>query len=348
MSIRSTFILACAAMSLLSTGMTIAAYNRMHLAAAPPGIRAAVILALLAADGVVTLGLAYWVVQPIRRRLYDIEEAAALLASGRLHQRVQTMGAADEIGRLAEQFNRMGDQIERQVAILQRLAEENQRLAADAERLAALDERQRLARELHDSVSQQLFGLTMLAAAAERQFSSNARDSLGNTLAQLSHLANAAQREMRALLLQLRPVELEGRSLVDAASQFLQAIEDRHGLTCLFESTIEGVLSPSIEEQLFRILQEAVANVLKHADARTLDVRFKVTEQQAFLQVTDDGQGIPEEQLSHARDSYGIRAMRERAAALGGRCEIFRRDQGTAVEVYIPLVREPLEEEIEL
>lgn len=285
---------------------------------------------------VASVWMGYQFIQPIRRRLYAIEETAALMAAGRLHHRVATLGTGeDEIEQLAIQFNQMGNQIENQVRMLQALAEENQKLAADAQRAAALDERQRLSRELHDSVSQQLFAISMLSATAKR-YADEASPDLDGTLTQLEELAGAAQREMRALLLHLRPVELAGRALADATQAFLEGITERHQLETSLQFDIDVELGDAIEEQVFRILQEAVANVLKHADASSVQVHVARREQSVMLTVMDDGIGI-EISAEGVRDSYGLRFMRERAEALGGTFDVWRRNQGTAVRVQIPV-----------
>lgn len=285
---------------------------------------------------VLSLWIGYAFAQPIRRRLYEIEEAAVLLASGRLQHRVAIMGTGDEIDQLGQQFNQMGQKLENQVRLLQNLAQENKQLVAESERAAVLEERQHLARELHDSVSQELFALTMLSAAAERYFSQH-QPQLGETLTQMNHLANAAQREMRALLLHLRPVELDGRSLREACQGFLGAVEERHGLTIAYDYGLDDELSPAVEQQLFRILQEAVANVLKHAEASTIHVSVSGDAKHVEMSVLDDGVGLPQENASRD-NSYGIKSMQERAAALGGTFDIWQRDQGTAVRVSIPRV----------
>lgn len=282
-------------------------------------------------------GAGYAVTQPFLRRLYDLEEAAALIAAGRLHHRIEHVEEADEISRIGRQFNLMAEQIDHQVRTLRKLVEENRTLAAEAEQLATVHERQRLARELHDSVSQQLFALSMLASSALRQESQNS-PTLKNTLGQMADIATAAQREMRALLLHLRPVELEGRRLTEAAVSFMAAIAERHEIQCTFDAATDINLEPAVEEQLFRILQEAVGNVLKHADASQIQVSLERSGSLCKLSILDDGKGITQTETSG--DSYGIRAMQERAIALGGRCDIWRRTQGTAVEVQIPLIDE--------
>jgi NarL family two-component system sensor histidine kinase LiaS len=197
-----------------------------------------------------------------------------------------------------------------------------------------MEERQRLARELHDSVSQALFALSMMAESALRQADSGCGQ-LRGTLTTIADMANQAQREMRALLLHLRPVELAGRTFVEAASAFLRAVEERYGLHCTFACDTAEPMPPLIEEHLFRILQESLANVLKHANARHVRVQVLAQASAYELSVTDDGVGLPasEAQLG---DTFGIAAMRERAESLGGRFRLLRRDRGTTVSVVIP------------
>lgn len=336
MTLRLRFVVMCGMLAVIDIASATYAVKRISNS---PGFTTGNIVTLLVFWGV-PIGLSLWggylSVQPIRRRLYDIEETAMLIASGRLGHRVQTNGVRDEIDHLAMQFNEMGDKIEEQVLMLQRLAEENRALVQAGERAAALDERQRLARELHDSVSQQLFALTMLAASAVKQANANSVQ-LPKTLGQLSDLSNVAQREMRALLLQLRPVDLEGRSLYEAMSQFLRAVGERHQILCELEMPPEFTATPIIEEQLFRILQEAVANVLKHADANLVRVILTESSRIIKLAILDDGTGISEDLLNGRMESYGIRAMHERAKTLGGSCSIWRRQPGTGIEVQIPV-----------
>jgi len=348
MTIRMGFILCCLVVSTVSTIASVVTMLLTHtqkIQSLPGGIAASLLIGLW----LFAATLAYVIAQSIRRRLYDIEEASVLIASGRLHHRVLRTQDADEIGKLARQFNRMGEQLEANVASLQALAEENWRLAGEAERVATLDERQRLARELHDSVSQQLFAIHMLAAAAVRQ-NEQGLPALESTLVQLGDLAMAAQREMRGLLLQLKPVELEGKSLHAALEQFLFAVADRHGVEVKYEPFLTQELSESVEHELFRIVQEAVANALKHAQASVIQVRFETTDYAVRMQILDDGIGMGDVNirgnLTHTTgDGYGLQAMHERAAALGGSCHVYARSQGTGVEVQIPIVS--IEEDVE-
>lgn len=293
------------------------------------------VLAWVAGWLVVGAATSHTVTQPFVRRLYGLEEAAVLIAAGRLGHRIEDAGQTDEVARIAQQFNVMATKIEEQVKTLRKLAEENRALAGEAEEVAVGHERQRLARELHDSVSQELFALSMLAASAQQLHEQRA-ESLAETLGQISEIATAAQREMRALLLHLRPAALEGRSFVDAALAFLDAVEERHAIRCTLDVRSSMPLEPAVEEQLFRILQEATANVLKHAEAKEVRVVWETDGAVGKLTILDNGKGI--RAVDGAADSLGMKAMKERAVELGGRCDVWRRPQGTAVEVQIPIL----------
>lgn len=337
MRMQTTFIVLGTISTLIGVAGTAAAYEFTS----PGGIGARISILVLVSGGSIVLAVVagYRLAQSFRRRLFEIEEAAVLMAGGRLHHRVARFRERDEIDQVAAEFNRMAEQLEAQVDLLQRLAEENQSLTEQAERAATIEERQRLARELHDSVSQELFALTMLSETALRRYEAGS-PRLRESLMQMAELANRAQREMRALLLHLRPVELEGRSFQDAAKGFLNAIEERHELACHFTFKAQTDLPDTVEEHLFRILQEAVANVLKHADATELKV--DVTEQSATyeLVIADNGIGMEQANLAGQApgngDHYGMRAMQERSARLGGRMEVFSRNPGTVIKVVIP------------
>ncbi len=334
MSLRRAAILLTSLTAVVSACVMIVIYTfvlNLHASVRNIPILAITVIGLT----VVAIVIGYRFMQPIRRRLYAIEEAAALMAAGRLQHRVAVMGNdEDEIEQLARQFNQMGGQIEQQVRMLQTLAEENERLAADGRRAAALEERQHLSRELHDSVSQQLFAMGMLAAASRRQAQAGSSE-VSATLERLERLAEAAQREMRALLLHLRPVELDGRALDEAVQALLEGITERHQLPITLHYEVDVKLNEAIEQQLFRILQEALANVLKHAQAGHVQVSIVRVGTAVQLTVADDGVGLGE--TDEGRDAYGLRSMRERAEALGGTFDLWQRQQGTAVRVQIPV-----------
>jgi NarL family two-component system sensor histidine kinase LiaS len=278
--------------------------------------------------------LGFLVGREVKRRIGDVARAMVILAAGGLGHRATPSGD-DEIGYLEVQFNAMAERLERQVNDLHRLAEENAALARGAARAAVLEERQRLARELHDAVSQALFSVVLLAAAARRHLPGSAQES-ARLLADLEETAAGAQREMRALILELRPADLEGRSLRAALEDLLRDLTQRHGIRTELEAPDTPVLALSAVEEdgLFRIVQEAVSNTLRHAGAERVVVRLDRDAAGITLEVGDDGRGFAPGQPNA---SYGLASMRERAEGMGGSLTVDSRPgAGTRVRVRLP------------
>jgi signal transduction histidine kinase/ligand-binding sensor domain-containing protein len=208
------------------------------------------------------------------------------------------------------------------------IAIENARLYEQAKQLAVVEERQRLARELHDSVTQALYGMTLYAEAMSRQLASGEME-LSRQLAsgemelaneQLSELQTTAQealREMRLLIFQLRPPNLEADGLVTVLRTRLEAVEARAGLKMEFKVDNDVRLPLEIEEGLYRIAQEALNNALKHASAQSVSVCLTLDEPIIVLEIIDDGIGFdPDEGLEDA--GLGMDGMYERAVEIGG------------------------------
>lgn len=185
--------------------------------------------------------------------------------------------------------------------------------------LAALEERQRIARELHDNVSQTLFVCRSMSEAALRQFATNppyARELLEET----NRLTAAALAEMRILLLELRPASLSKVSIQELFEQYINAFELRRGAAV--ELAI-GDLSPlpdKVQIAFYRIMQEALNNIMKHAQAKKVNVSVQDGGGWVTLNVTDDGAGFDPVQMQTT--SLGLNIMRERAQAIGAELEI--------------------------
>ncbi|NJN95058.1 MAG: GAF domain-containing protein [Anaerolineales bacterium] len=198
------------------------------------------------------------------------------------------------------------------------LAIENARLFDQAEQAAILEERQRLARELHDSVTQALYGVTMFAEAAARLLGAGKIELATDHLNELRGTAQEALQEMRLLLFELRPPVLEEEGLIAALQTRLEAVERRSGLAT--ELTVEGdeelPVPPKIEEGLYRIAQEALNNALKHAQARRISIYLNLDPQKITLEIADDGQGFdPVKVRDHG--GLGLQGMAERVNQLG-------------------------------
>jgi signal transduction histidine kinase/ligand-binding sensor domain-containing protein len=186
---------------------------------------------------------------------------------------------------------------------------------------AIVDERNRLARGLHDSVAQSMYGVTLLAEVISQLLSAGRMDQVADYLRELKETAKESLAEMRLLIYELRPPVLEEEGLASALQARLEAVESRAGLETEFRFDGELSLDSEVEEALFRIAQEALNNVLKHAQARRVTVSLSQEEQSVTLEIADDGTGCDP---SRARRSggMGLRGMEERAAEIGARLEI--------------------------
>jgi signal transduction histidine kinase/PAS domain-containing protein len=226
------------------------------------------------------------------------------------------------------------------------VAVENARLQSQAQQAAALEERHRLARDLHDSVTQSLFTVTLMAEAAQAMID---RDPVrvAGYLERLKDTAHTALAEMRALLNQLRPQGLSAAGLGAALRKHAETVGAQVGLAVTVN--VDGNLpdlSPAIEEALYRIAQEALHNVVKHAQAteacitlNALRPRPDAPPQAVVLSVEDDGRGfVVAPAGTGGGGGLGLTSMRERATGLGGSFAIGPRpDGGIVVTVAIPL-----------
>lgn len=210
------------------------------------------------------------------------------------------------------------------------VAVENARLYEQARRLAALEERQRLARDLHDAVSQSLYAVSMLAEAAARQVAAGDPGAAAGSLDQLRATAREALLEMRLLILELRPPILRDAGLVGALQMRLEAVERRAGLRVELHAEPIDPLPEDIEEGLYWLAQEALNNAIKHARAGRILVSLTPSPGGIRLEVADDGIGFDPERIRNG-GGQGLRNMRERAAAIGARLAIEPRPEGGTV-----------------
>ncbi|MCS1349980.1 sensor histidine kinase [Mechercharimyces sp. CAU 1602] len=270
-----------------------------------------------------------------KQKLRPLQEGALYLFHGHLFHRIPVEGN-DEIAEIALKWNKMAERLESQVSTLQKLTDENKKLFDEAKQYVISEERNRLARDLHDSVSQQLFAISMTASAILKQERSNHPERKHILLEKLHRLSRLAQSEMRALLLHLRPVQLEGEGLADGITRFIT--EWIHKTEIEILNHIEGYthIPPGIEKQLFYIFQEAMSNVFRHSEATTVTVKGTQTENMILLSVQDNGNGFVTGENKSA--SYGLTSMKERAQELGGAFSIISLPgKGTKMEVRIPI-----------
>jgi len=222
------------------------------------------------------------------------------------------------------------------------LAIEHARLVQRGQDAAVLEERTRLARDLHDSVTQSVFSLGMMARAAQTQFA-RGNDRLGGTLDRIAELSQDALREMRSLLFELQPTGLAEEGLSGALRTLADAVRTRTQIDVTFEGDCSIRLAPEVETAAFRIMQEALANASKHAGATSIALTLEERRDRLVISVRDDGVGFdPAASSAAVADSrlggMGMRTMQERAAACGLQLRIRSSlGAGTTVTVEAPL-----------
>ena len=251
------------------------------------------------------------------RRVRRLERATLAVADGDYTVALPSSGR-DEVGRLEANFTAMTRQLG------SALAAERERATGDAR--AA--ERARIAREVHDAISQHLFGLRMIAAGMRRA-------DPGNQQARaVEHISGEALREMQALLIELRPVGLDGAGLAPALQEICSAYRDRLGVTV--DASLDDVTVPSpVEHALLRITQEACANAVRHGNTSRLDVSVTRQDGHVELAVRDTGTGF-DPAASHP--GTGLTHIRDRAVEVGGTLHIDSAPgRGTAITVRVPV-----------
>ena len=219
------------------------------------------------------------------------------------------------------------------------MAIEHARLQRQAEQLAVLAERQRLARELHDSVTQSLYSVTLYANASVLALAAGKSDVAAGYLQELQETAQEGMRDMRLLIFQLHPPVLEAEGLVAALQARLAAVEGRAGLQTEFRIEGERRLPVAIEEELYWIAQEALNNVRKHAAAQHVTVHLHFAAASVRLEVQDDGVGFDREAVrSEGRGGGGLRSIAQRTARVGGKLTYESKPgEGTRVIIEVML-----------
>ncbi|AOZ93516.1 sensor histidine kinase [Paenibacillus crassostreae] len=249
----------------------------------------------------------------------------------------------DEVGRLAEQLGRISKKWEDQVTSLQKLSTHNAQLAEQARVSAIVEERQRLARELHDAVSQQLFAISMTATAVGRTLDKDF-EKAKRQVTLIEEMSAVAQSEMRALLLHLRPVYLEGKPLEQGLIELVNEFKVKVPMEIDFEMDKGIHLMKGIENHLFRIIQEAMSNTLRHSKANKMEIRIHQKQDTVKLVIRDDGVGFELDDKKQV--SYGLSNMKERVTEIGGSIQFMTAvNKGTRIEITIPIVHEDTGEE---
>jgi signal transduction histidine kinase len=224
--------------------------------------------------------------------------------------------AHDEIGRLSRGLDHMASQLES--------------LLIERQEMSVLEERNRLARDLHDSVKQQAFAASAQLAAAKAHYMKNPVEAELHLLEAEKLLFNV-RHELTDLLLELRPVALEGRGLPTAVREFVHDCANQSGIDIEVDVKGERSLPLEVEQTIFRILQGALSNVIRHSQATHATVQLIYDTHTVELDVTDDGVGFDATQW---HNGLGLRLLRERTALLKGNL-ILRSEPGEGTQVRV-------------
>ena len=207
------------------------------------------------------------------------------------------------------------------------------------EQMVIMEERQRLARELHDSVTQALYSANLYAEAARRSLSAGKKAVALENLQKLREMTREAMLDMRSLVFELHPLVLEKEGLLAALQTRLAAVEGRSGLKTEIRVEGEGQLPITIEKELYRIAQEGLNNVIKHAKAKSVRIGLKYGDQSVCMELWDDGTGFDLEAAS-ASGGMGLPGIEERVNKIGGTLTLESSPgEGTRLSVMVPLVR---------
>jgi signal transduction histidine kinase len=213
---------------------------------------------------------------------------------------------------------------------------ENHQLFRKAQQAAILDERSRLARDLHDSVTQTLYSANLFAVGAQRYMQLGKPDEVSPYLEQIGTLTQQALRDLRLMIYELRSPELAQSGLLGALQNRLDAVERRAKIDAQIRCQEPVRLPDAAEENLYRIAIEALNNSLKHAAAAHILVELALLPEGLIFAVEDDGAGF-DPQTARLQGGVGLVTMRERTERIGGRLRVRSAPaEGTRVEVFLP------------
>ncbi|MED4202435.1 sensor histidine kinase [Neobacillus mesonae] len=274
----------------------------------------------------------YW-----RNRLRLIEQTLHQLEEGKHHDiNMEGFSSVSEMQTIAKRMEKIGKQIAEHARHAQRLVTE--KVEDQEARIQEIieQERNRLARELHDSVSQQLFAASMMMSAINETKQDTEETAETKQLKMVEEMIHQSQLEMRALLLHLRPIALKNKSLQVGIEELLIELSQKVEMEIKWKVE-DFPLDKGVEDHLFRILQESVSNTLRHAKAEKLDVLLIKRDDLVILRVVDDGVGF--EMDEGKAGSYGMQNMNERALEIGGTLKVISvKNKGTRLEVKVPVL----------
>jgi NarL family two-component system sensor histidine kinase LiaS len=256
------------------------------------------------------------------RRLENLERVSEAWGQGDFSATVDDT-SPDEIGQLARRMSQMAGQV--------------QDLLQARQDLATLKERNRLARDLHDSVKQQAFA-TMMTLGTAKAWRERDPEAAWEMIDEAEDLSYEVQQELKNLIHELRPVELAGKGLAAALQEYGARWSRQTGIEASVTLHGEQPIPPEVERALYRLAHEALANVSKHAQAKQVEITLVCTGSAITMEVADDGRGF--DPASAAGKGLGLRSMRERIEALDGELTVESAPgRGTRVIARCSLVR---------
>ncbi|TDQ40480.1 HAMP domain-containing sensor histidine kinase [Aureibacillus halotolerans] len=269
-----------------------------------------------------------------KKRIELFSQSILDLERGNFTKLIPDLGD-DEFGEMAKQLNAMASRIEAQIASLQKLSNERAEWSDGMKQKAVNEERQRLARELHDAVSQQLFAISMMSSALQQTIADDSPAQ--KQIEAVERMAGTAQSEMRALLLHLRPAHLEGKGLVEGLEELLMELHSKQEVDIEWHMGSPSHIPKGVEDHLFRVSQEALSNILRHSQASKILFKVTTVQKQLRIEIADNGIGFNVEQ--QRTSSYGLKTMQERIIEVGGVLEIHSLpNKGTTIHIKVPLL----------
>ena len=234
---------------------------------------------------------------------------------------------------LGKNVNRLSRKMQQLTNNLQKT--ENTYIASSQE--IVKKERKRIARDLHDTVSQELFASSMILSGVSHNLDQLEKKQLQTQLLAIEDMLNNAQNDLRVLLLHLRPTELEGKTLSEGLAMILRELTDKSNIEVVYKEDI-GELPKTIESNFFRIAQEFISNTLKHAKASRLEVYLYQTSSKVQLTMIDDGIGFD---MDVVRDlSYGLKNIEDRVNDLAGTVKFLSAEnKGVVMDIHVPIMK---------
>ncbi|HSP22862.1 MAG TPA: sensor histidine kinase [Planococcus sp. (in: firmicutes)] len=284
-----------------------------------------------------SIGIAWWSESLSRSKVRDTEEIFQALLRNEDHTVIEAAHMKSLPANLASSILKLQKLLESQRRSLARISNERAETQDKVIQERLVVERQRLARELHDSVSQQLFAASMLLSSMTEH------EQAAPALLQTEKMVQQAQLEMRALLLHLRPAALHNKTLRQGLAELIAELKEKVYFD--IDSKLEEVSLPKgAEDHLFRIAQETLSNTLRHSKATEVHILFVERDNFAILRIQDNGVGFESQQSKST--SYGLKHIEERAIEIGAVSKIVSvPSEGTIVEVKVPIERKVFDDQ---